>query len=73
LTFGQKFMAARERIIQDLIKMNIKIISKNLDGIVFISRHTDFSSICQTTDVPHIIFENALGGGLAPSSQTVGS
>jgi hypothetical protein len=33
LTIGQIFMAARERIILDLIKMNnIKIISKNLDG-----------------------------------------
>jgi hypothetical protein len=35
LAIGQIFMTARERIILDLIKMNIKIISKNLDGIVF--------------------------------------
>jgi hypothetical protein len=55
LTVGQIFMAARERIIiLDLIKINIKI-SKNLDGIVFLlSRHFDFSSICQTTDMSHV-------------------
>jgi len=28
-------MAARERIIRDLIKMTIKISSKNLDGLFF--------------------------------------
>jgi hypothetical protein len=47
-------MAARERIILGLIKMNIKTIPKNLDGIVFqFSRHSDFSSACQTTDMSH--------------------
>ncbi len=35
LTVGQIFMTGRERIIQDFIKMDIKIISKNLDGIIF--------------------------------------
>ncbi len=35
LPVGQIFMAARERIILGLIKMDIKIIPKNLDGIVF--------------------------------------
>ncbi len=45
-SIGQLFMAARVRIILGLIKMNIKIISMNLDGIVFMfSRHTAFSSI----------------------------
>jgi hypothetical protein len=54
LTIGQIFMAARERIILDLIKINIKI-SKNLDGIVFLlSWYYDFSSICQTTDMSHV-------------------
>ncbi len=36
LAIGQIFMAARERIIRDLIELNIKIISKNLDGIIFL-------------------------------------
>jgi hypothetical protein len=54
LTFGQIFMAAREQIILNLIKVNIKIISENLDGIVFLfSRHSDFSSVRQTTDMSH--------------------
>ena len=35
LTVGQIFITARERIILDLIKMNIKIIYKNLDGYYF--------------------------------------
>ncbi len=35
LTIGQIFMAAGEQIILRLIKMNIKIISKNLDGFTF--------------------------------------
>ncbi len=46
-------MAARDRITQDLIKMNIKIISKNLGGIVFLSRYSDFSSISQIINMPH--------------------
>jgi hypothetical protein len=33
---GQIFIAARERIILDLIKINIKIIYKNLDGYYFL-------------------------------------
>jgi hypothetical protein len=32
LTVGQIFISARERIVLYLIKMNIKIICKNLDG-----------------------------------------
>ncbi len=32
LTVGHIFIAARERIILDLIKMNIKSIFNNLDG-----------------------------------------
>jgi hypothetical protein len=52
LTAGQIFMAATERVTLNLIKMNIKIISKNLDDIVFLfSRHSDFSSVRQTTDM----------------------
>ncbi len=35
LTVGQIFITARERIILDLIKMNIEIIYKNLDGYYF--------------------------------------
>ncbi len=35
LTVGQMFMTARDRIIRDFIKIDIKIISKNLDSIVF--------------------------------------
>ncbi len=48
LAITQIFMTARERIILDLIKMNIKIISKNLDGIVFSAGHSDFF-ICPTS------------------------
>ncbi len=34
--------------------MNIKIKFKNLDGIVFLfSRHSDFSSVRQTTDMSY--------------------
>jgi hypothetical protein len=55
LTVRQIFMAARERIILDLIKMSIKIKSKNLDGIVFLfSWYFDFSSVRQTTDMSHV-------------------
>ncbi len=36
LAVGQIFMTARERIIGDLIKLNIKIISNNLEGIIFL-------------------------------------
>ncbi len=36
LTVGQIFITARERIILDLIEMNIKIIYKNLDGYISI-------------------------------------
>ncbi len=52
LTARQIFITARERIILDLIKMNIKIIYKNLDGCYF-SRCCAFSSIHQTTDIHH--------------------
>jgi hypothetical protein len=52
---GQIFMTARERIIQDLIKMNIKIISKNLDGIIFLCWHSDFSSIRQVNNMSHSV------------------
>jgi hypothetical protein len=49
-------MATRDRMIQDLIKMNIKIISKNLDGIVFLfSRRSDCLSVCQSTDMSHFV------------------
>jgi hypothetical protein len=54
LAHGKIFMAARGRIILDLIKMNIKIISKNLDGIVSLFlRHSDFSFLHQTTNMSH--------------------
>ncbi len=46
LTVGQIFITARKWIILDLIKMNIKIIYKNLDGYYF-SRCWTFSSIYQ--------------------------
>ena len=36
LTVGQIFIAARERIILDVIKMNIKIICKNSNGYYFL-------------------------------------
>ncbi len=36
LAAGQIFMRARERIFRDLIKMNIRIISKSLDDIIFL-------------------------------------
>jgi hypothetical protein len=52
LTVGQIFITASERIILDLIKMNIKIIHNNLDGYYF-SRCCAFSSIHQTTDIHH--------------------
>ena len=56
LTVGQIFKAGGAQIILGLIKMNIKIISKNLDGIIFLfSRHSDFSSVRQTTDMPQNI------------------
>jgi hypothetical protein len=54
LTVGQIFMATREQIILGIIKINIKTIPKNLDCIVFLfSRHSDFSSPCQTADMSH--------------------
>jgi hypothetical protein len=36
LAVGQIFMTARERIIRDLIKINMRIIFKNLDGIILL-------------------------------------
>jgi hypothetical protein len=35
-TFGLIFITGRERIILDVIKINIKIIYKNLDGYYFL-------------------------------------
>ncbi len=63
LTIGQIFMAARERIIQNLIKMNIKISSKNLD-VYFSSLGTltfhpsNKLSICHKSNATNVAYVN---------------
>ncbi len=50
--------------------MDIKIIFRDLDGIVFLSRHSDFSSIRQTTDMPHYSTCNSANGATTLSTTT---
>jgi hypothetical protein len=60
LTVGQIFTTARERIIRDFIKVDIKIITKNLGGIIFRKYYfsllftSDFSSYQQVTNMSQL-------------------